>query len=111
MALTNMKLANKKATLLSDDIAEASPDRPEYPYGLQIGLDNESLDKLGLSTLPEVGAEVDITARAVVQTVRVENYQNGKTERRVDLQITDLDVQTGDGSSAQRMYSESGMAK
>ena len=61
MTMTNMKMSKKEATLL----AEASPsDQPEYPYGLRISLDSAALDKLGMKKLPEVGAVVEITARA-----------------------------------------------
>jgi hypothetical protein len=110
MALTSMKLTKKEAGTLLTPEAAAVDDRPEYPYGLQIGLDDESLGKLVLTELPAVDAVIDLTARAVVQAVRVEKYQNGKTERRVDLQITDLDLTPCEGSStAQRLYDHSGM--
>ena len=68
------------------------------------------LDKLGMKTLPAVGTVVEITARAVVQSVSTYERQDGEPSRDVGLQITDLDVTAeGDQSSAQRMYANSGM--
>lgn len=106
MALTNMKMGKKEATLL----AETAYDEPEYPYGLRISLDNAVLDKLGMKTLPAVGAVVEITARAVVQSVSTYERQDGEPSRDVSLQITDMDVTAEGGeSAAQRMYANSSM--
>ena len=50
MELINMKQSNKSET----GIAPAESEAPRYPYGLELRLDKESLDKLGVKTLPSV---------------------------------------------------------
>ncbi|MFU1980143.1 capsid staple protein [Bordetella hinzii] len=108
MPLTNMKMTPKEAgTMLCCE--SASDNTPEYPYGLCINLNTEALERLGIDTLPAVGAVVEITARAVVQSVS--SRDDGKPSRNVDLQITDMDVQPRDDSSAaQRLYGASSMS-
>lgn len=103
MALTNMKMTRKEtgAGLCCD---APSDDKPEYPYGLRIDLNNEALQRLGFDTLPAVGTVVEITARAVVQSVSA--HDDGEPSRDVGMQITDIDVQTPDNqpSLAQTLY-------
>src|SRR5215510_13082247 len=70
-------------------------DAPIYPYGLCIRLDDEAMQKLGLTELPKVGKPVMITARAMVESVEQRQYsRDGKTESRdcMSLQITDLAI-------------------
>lgn len=108
MALINMKMSKKEAgTMLCCDAASESS--PEYPYGLCINLNTEALERLGISTLPNVGTVMQIEARAVVQSVS--SRDDGNPSRSVELQITDLSVQgQNDQSPAQRMYANSAMA-
>lgn len=66
---------------------------PEYPYGLVITLNNETLGMLGLETLPVVGSALNIMARVKVAGVsQNERDEEGKQaiERMVELQITDM---------------------
>lgn len=103
MALTNMKMTRKEAgTELCCDTS--SDNKPEYPYGLRIDLNDEALQRLGFDTLPAVGTVVEITARAVVQSVSA--HDDGEPSRDVGLQITDIDVQAPDSkpSLAQTLY-------
>lgn len=72
----------------SSPVSEA----PQYPYGLQIQLDEEALAKLGLPVLPQVGEKMIITARVEVTSVsQYENQMSGK-EKNVSLQITDMEL-------------------
>lgn len=64
-------------------------DAPLYPYGLQLRLDDEALDKLGEDTLPEVGGSIMVIAKAKVTSVSSNESDSGK-RRNVELQITDL---------------------
>lgn len=65
---------------------------PEYPYGLSIDLDDGSLEKLGITDLPKVGDEMTITAKVVVTSTSSYDTQGGDPEKRVCLQITDMEV-------------------
>lgn len=91
MALKDMKLDAKaaKETMLCC----AEPETPMYPYGLRLCLDDDTLEKLGITSLPEVGIEVAIMAKATVVEVEVCQSQDGETHREMDLQITKLDVE------------------
>jgi hypothetical protein len=84
----------------------ASPyEGEEYPYGLCLCLDDEALQKLGITTLPEVGKEMTLTARVVVKTTMERSEADGEKCRSVELQITDMAL---DGppkaDQASRMY-------
>lgn len=67
-------------------------DKPVYPYGLRIHLDNESLDKLGIKELPVVGVQMKLTALVGVVEVSVMERQEGEPERRMELQIMDMEL-------------------
>lgn len=66
-------------------------DKPAYPWGLQINLESDELDKLGLKQLPAVETVVRITAVATVTSVSETQEQGGDKRRCVTLQITDMD--------------------
>ena len=80
-----------------------------YPYGLQVTLNKESLERLGLTAGQfEAGAIVTIKAMAKVKGIRVSegdsNYDNS-----VELQITALDLEGGQKGKGAKFLS--GLAK
>jgi len=92
-------------------MCEPCCDEPAYPYGLQIDLCDEVLQKLGMTALPKVGQVMTLTVRATVtsvsqyETAKPEADEQGSTsERRVGLQITDMDQPAAGG-----MYDKSKM--
>jgi len=93
-----MKLSNMKMDPPKPETAPAETlmsDRPIYPYGLQVRLDEDSLDKLGIAELPKVGGELLLTAKVTVTSVSSNEHQTegkrGKHKHRnVELQITDM---------------------
>lgn len=98
-----------------DEIKEASMCSPseskvQYPYGLSITLDDESLKKLGmLDALPAVGSEIQLTAKATVtsvsQNARAEPGDVADKEQRLSLQITDLETNAGrEPSTEEKLY-------
>ncbi|HBV7426222.1 capsid staple protein [Citrobacter sp. Cb028] len=64
--------------------------RDDYPWGLCISLDNETLSKLGVAT-PTVGGVVMIMAKAIVKSTSERQDDDG-TYRRAELQITDMGI-------------------
>lgn len=62
----------------------------DYPYGLTIRLDNETIEKIGLGDL-DAEETVMLQAEAFVSEDSV-NKRNGKTHRSVSFQITKLAV-------------------
>lgn len=88
MKLVNMKLTAAEQKEKTEPMALA-PDAPSYPYGLELRLGDEVLDKLGLDPLPVVGATLELVARVSVTGVHV-NESKGGTRKSLELQITDL---------------------
>jgi len=86
--------------------SEPSPDAPVYPYGLRVNLDDDVMEKLKLKTLPEVGSSIMLIARVDVISVSSNESSEGGKRESVDLQITDLCLETdGDGGkAADRLY-------
>jgi hypothetical protein len=67
----------------------------EYPYSLRMDLDHETLGKLGMTELPDVGSQVRIHAKAKVHSVSEDardGEDGGKPRRRASLQITHMKV-------------------
>lgn len=87
MAMINMKQKPE----VEEKPGEIEMDEPMYPYGLCISLDKEQLDKLGITALPQVGAQMTIMAKAYVKSTSAYETQGGK-DMSVSLQITDLEI-------------------
>lgn len=64
----------------------------KYPYGLCVRLDNTSIEKLGMKTLPEVKDEMLLTARVVVTSVTSNEREGRGPEKTVELQITNMSL-------------------
>lgn len=91
MTLTNMKLTPAEAKE-SDVCCDPGTSGPAYPYGLCLYLDNESLAKLGITDLPDVGTRLTLHAIVEVTSNSQRQTQDGKTVN-MDLQITDMELQ------------------
>lgn len=89
MAIVDMALtaAEAKETMYSSDPSEA----PKYPYGLNLDLNDDTLKKLGIGKLPQVGDEVAITAVAKVTRISAYDEQGG-TEQCLSLQIVGMEA-------------------
>lgn len=90
MGMTSLKLAKTKKS----DQPQLSMDSQDegYPYGTRIDLNKESLDKLGIKTMPAVGTEIMIECKVKVIAVR-ESASERDTSRSLELQITDMDLE------------------
>lgn len=78
-------------------------DMPKYPYGTTLDLNDETLKKLGLDKLPEVGEEVAITCLAKITRISAYEEQEG-VERSLGLQIVDMDLNVPSQSAASKLY-------
>ncbi len=87
MAMINMKQKAEREEMPG----EVEMDEPKYPYGLCINLDKEQLDKLGITSLPQVGAQMTIMAKAYVKSTSAYETQGGK-DMSIGLQITDMEI-------------------
>ncbi len=79
---------------------------PKYPYGLTIHLCDDSIEKLGITSLPMVGTKVNIMAVAVVTSIEQRQDSKGENETSMSLQITQMDTQmpTPEQNAAQKMW-------
>lgn len=107
MPMVNLKMSREERKEYAE--VTADPNEPQYPYGLCIDLDDDTLEKLGITTMPAVGTAVQFTARAVVKSTSSNQYDGNEPESRMTLQITDMEV--GDASrsatdSATALYGE-----
>lgn len=111
MKLKSMKL-DKSDREETKAMPDAPIDTPVYPWGLQVRLDETSLDKLGLDSLPKVDGELMLIAKVrVVSVSSNEHSKGGKTTHKhksVELQITDLalDDVPAEKSDTKTLYGE-----
>lgn len=87
------ELVNMKRSKSEDGLAEDVSEGPKYPYGLQISLDSEAIEKLELAEMPQAGAKMKMMAMVEVVGVRQYDRKDGDSEKGVDLQITDLSLE------------------
>lgn len=108
--LVNMKIDPKEREERYKETALV--EGPQYPYGLCLHLDDEVMQKLGLSKLPAVGTDLMLTAKVTVTSCSENSYEGkgGKAETRqsMSLQITDLGLSDApkSGDAAKSLYGE-----
>lgn len=86
---------------IKETLVATPSEGPRYPYGLKITLDQEQLEKLGITDLPSVGDYATISAKCEVCHVSENQYEDGQTSKSLSLQITDLAV---GGLSEEEIY-------
>ena len=73
--LVSMKMSKSEREEKSQP---AELDRPLYPYGLEVRLDTDALEKLGLETLPEVGDDMTLLAKVKITGASSSDSEYGK---------------------------------
>ena len=105
MARIDLKRTPKE---IADEQKEmVTPEVDQYPWGLRINLDEETLAKLPPEMFTTVGTEMTLTVIGKVSSVSVNDTNEG-TERRACFQITGLEVPDAKPSRAERMYGKDG---
>lgn len=75
-----------------------------YPYGLQIRIGNDEIEKLPGVSGVDVGDVVTITAKARVMSKREEKMNNGDMSRNIEFQIESMAYDSG--SSDEKAFDE-----
>lgn len=97
--------AEKKAELDRWNEGPKEADRPDYPYGLTLFLDYETLKKMGLTDRDfDAGQPVKIAAEAMITEDRIE-IVNGEKRHCISLQVQKmaLDQEAGE-DAAKTLY-------
>jgi hypothetical protein len=88
--MASMKNSPKKAEKSSKVSMPSSP-HEDYPYGLRLELDHDTLKKLGHDSLPKVGTKMSLHAKARVKSASENSSEGEDSPRRsVSLQITHM---------------------
>ena len=79
------------------EMEEATPvpvspsSKDDYPYGLRISLEDDSLEKLGLKEMPEVGKSMKMEAMCkVCGTSSNQSEGDEGPRKRLEIQLTDM---------------------
>lgn len=83
-------------------------DKPEYPYGLRICLNEDAIKMLGLAKLPELKASLKMTCTVEVCSKSESQSKESGMYRSLDLQITAMELSSGKKEiDSNKLYAES----
>lgn len=109
-----MKMIDMKNSVQTKNSTLVAPDmQDEYPYGLRITLNNDTLKKLGITELPAIDSEHKLVALVCVVGMSMnESAGEGEPYRSIDLQIEQMalapakeeDDESGSDDPAKTMY-------
>ena len=92
------------------EVTSIESDAPEYPWGLSIGLNGESLKKLGKSSSDfDLGDEIEMTIKVKVKGLSSSKYEGDSDgHESVDLQICEMELKDGNSDTRRisRMYGD-----
>ena len=89
--LVSMKNAPEKKSKKNKGVDICcGPSSDAYPYGLRLDLNNESLKKLGIKSLPAVGKTLRLVAECKVESTSENQDRDGEKRRNTALQITKM---------------------
>lgn len=97
MKMVNMAMKAEKAEGKSDCCCCVGPcgcdeGKPRYPWGLQISLENEQLEALGILDMPKTGEAMSMTCVVKVTRCSEEDINGESPRRSMSLQITDMEM-------------------
>jgi hypothetical protein len=108
MAMTKAEMkAEHKGMCGVGPAGDANP----YPWGLAITVEGRELDKLGMKDMPDVGTECYFTVCAKVTSVNQSAHEGGKSERRVGMQITGMQLVEMEAAGADKGESKAAERK
>ena len=87
-----MPLKSMRVTKKEGEKENAIDSDQEYPYGLGLSLDNDTLAKLGIKDLPELGEVMTLVAKVEVVSLSENSSKDNEDHKNVGLQITDMEL-------------------
>lgn len=102
MPMIDLKLSKRERK----DITEPSMDAPEYPWGLNLTLDEEVLEKLGLDVGDfKVGEELPLVG--VVKVTSISQHQSdGSASTSVGLTLVKVETGKSDDEKASTLFGD-----
>lgn len=97
--MISMKITAAEAKQEAKEYAGDASTQPEYPYGLTLSIDDDTMKKLGQAAPPAIGSVVMVQARAIVCNTSQYATQS-ETESSYCLQITDMDLAQSQDTAA-----------
>lgn len=100
LKMVSMKKEKKSGEDMPSTAPASADDGESYPYGLRIRLENDEMEKLGFTDLPEVGKVCKIEAEGVVESVSSNQSKGSEGSRKsVEIQITKMATSKAESSS------------
>lgn len=85
-------------------------EKPIYPYGTCLYLEEDTLAALGIKEMPTVGTQIPIQAVAKVTGTSEREFEGG-TRKTLDLQITSMAFEPDAGEQVKKLYPSAADAK
>lgn len=93
MNLVDMKLPKKsKKESLEDCVPSKYGNEDRWPYGMQIRFEKEQIAKMPDVIKLKVGDAVSLSGMGKVTSVRISEFQSGKNDHSVEVQIEKIAV-------------------
>lgn len=108
--MISMELTPAEAKESEGVVSDGEEKGPRFPHGLSLFLNDEVLDKLKATELPEVGADLLIAARVKATEISESERQGEEGPRRsVSMQITAMSIakeerESNPGVKAKKLY-------
>jgi hypothetical protein len=97
--LTSTKLSPKEVKTADGPMPGAVASKSgRHPWGLTLNLEHETLQKLGMDHLPQVGSEMHLAAKGKVTSAEERDHGNGP-RRSATVQVTHMAVAHGKHSA------------
>lgn len=105
--------ADKKAEKDKYDKPYSGMGGEDFPYGLSVSLNHESLKKLGLhdGAMPQVGQKLMLHAHAHVKEAREEQREGGEKHRRLELELRHMAIEKQAATPKSAVASEESLNK
>lgn len=110
MKLVSLELTKAERKKEAEPLSAPMAERPLYPYGTSLYLNDETLAKLGIDEMPAVGTTFMIEAVVKVTGTSEREYEGG-SHRTLDLQITEMSLEEGEEEAAEEKQTFGGAAK